>query len=242
MGIAVSVAASAIASADTLVTYNFSVGPSSTDLTNVTTTVPSFDPGVGGVPVGATLVSYTIHAQSTTSSIISVTNTSLVPFEAGTNVTELSLLGFNIGAPLALDPTKTQFTNNLAVSNNHGSGPPRMAPTLNVSGLAPGDTIGPTLINDSDSFDIVVTCGACSAVKTPPATDPILLYFSTYSTQAQLLNGANSTTTYITVAKVTGTITYDYTTASTQTPEPETMAILGGGLLFCGLLRKRAKR
>jgi len=230
----IALAATAAASADSTISYNFNIGPSSTDLNNATTTVQSFDPGVGGVPANAVLVSYTIHGSSDLFATITVKNNSLVTFQPGSNVSETSFLGLNIGAPLTLNDTHTNFNSNLI------SGVTTLSPTLDVSGLAPGGTVGPTLVHVSTPFDLTVVCGVCSGVQTPPAGDPLTLYFSTFSSQAQSLNGANSITTYATTAQVSGTITYDYTVPA-GTPEPVTMALVGGGLIALGLFRKKIK-
>jgi len=66
-------------------------------------------------------------------------------------------------------------------------------------------------------------------------------YVDTASGEDNNFTGGNVNITQTTFVDANATITYNYTTTST-TPEPTTMALLGGALLGVGLIGKRLKK
>jgi len=82
-----------------------------------------------------------------------------------------------------------------------------------------------------------------AAIKAAISGANISAYFSSATQTDTALTGGNNSTTYNTNVKEQIAVTYDFVYSPvSQTPEPGTMALLGGALIGCGLIGKRLKK
>jgi hypothetical protein len=122
-------------------------------------------------------------------------------------------------------------------SNTPGS--INLCDTGNVT-FAPGQTIvySPPVVTAGDS-----TGGLINASSTTPydVAGSFTLGFNTQTFQSFVGGGGNGSDSQATQANAVIQVVYDYTIPS-GTPEPTTMALMGGALLGLGLIGKRFKK
>ena len=188
-------------------------GPSVADLTNTTLTVAPFNTILGQL----TSVGLTLAASSNVSGTVTNTAAQANPFRISAN-TDVKL-------------TSTPGTGIAGLTVSLGS-------AQDFTGLAPGATglYGPNVLN-----------GAKSGAGTPLSAftaGPITFAASTISTF--IITGAGGNTSAMLATTAGGALTVFYTYDPFRSgqqlasiPEPETLALLGVGLLGVGFLRRR---
>jgi hypothetical protein len=231
-------------------------GPDPTDFT-YSLSLPKFDPGTGGVPLGATLTGATIYFfGSETVSTLALNNTAsgveTFTYIASSNITSGSSNSANSadkfsGETLSLFSTGSITLGGfatpacpLATPSAACSSVSYTPPAITVSNISPA--IGPTGTGGDGLTGIVKNITGADLANYEGATT-FTLGGSTKSLTTFAGGGGNIDTTENTDAEFKAEIDYTYTVPS-GTPEPATMALLGGGLLglgFLGRLRRKGK-
>jgi hypothetical protein len=261
-GAALAALAVGMASADT-VSFTNTIGPTATDLTDATLTLPSWDPGVtpGTLAPGYTytLNSFDIVVTSNLSGNFTLENLPDASSDTTGTAQAQSYTAVAIGSPLAPPLSVTQDPANDIFNIGPGNlGPTNISSSYNVGDLAPGDTFTSPTFDLTSSADLgceLATNSACGAffanlfpvttslgqVEAPP--DPLTLYISTVTADALITVGGNNQTTFNTDATETATIYYNFTaTPLSSTPEPATMLLFGSALVGLGCIRKRIRK
>ncbi len=204
-----------IAAADTLVTNCSTVGPIPTEL-NATVSCGQFDSSLG------TLTSISIEIDGEITGSITLTNNALTP----QIVKATTASDFSLAAPLA----GFTFPSTLF----------EVSFTTGVQSLAAGT---PTTFSNLDS-------GVDSATNSQSSTFAPYEGLGTFSVGVQTVTGitvlgggGNVVAGQSTDGLATAIVTYNYTPAGTQTPEPTTFAFLalGGGLVALGASRRKSR-
>ena len=142
-----------------------------------------------------------------------------------------------------------------------GGGPDPNDPGATIVGLTPGSTSGPISASGTSKFvdyageiltqsfvnDPLVTQGSslllASNLAMVTSLSDLDFFISTVTDLDANLSGGNLSLNQSTNVTEQVTVTYDYTSTSvTTTPEPATMAMFSGALLFIGLFRKKTVR
>ena len=235
-GGALIVMASGLASADQIATFTSSFPSSTTDVINSTLAINAFDPGVNGIPAGAVIDFWTLSVTQTIAGTIDIKNNTANTFGPGAFFGVDTKGAVSIGSKLTGDGQPDGFVGD-ATNDLFGGGGPDPTANLSVAGLAVGGDTGAvpysvsTTVTTSNFFNF--------SPQAPP--DPITLYFSTFTRQSSAGLGGNGSNNYTDAVSLNATITYDYTIPN-GTPEPATLALMGGALLGLGFLGKRLRK
>jgi len=209
-----------------------------------------------------TLQGYDILVTSSISGNFSITNAANASSNATGSLNESSYTAVSLGSPLTppltqiADPTNDLFNN----GGVPGNGPNPQTANKVLSGLAPGMTATKSFSNVTGSADLGCDENPSSPFSAPCAnffqnlptsiagvsvtsTDPLHFYLSTATAINTSITGGNNNESQVTQVTETIDVLYDYTYTTTNgTPEPTTMALMGGALLGLGLLGKRFKK
>ena len=200
------------ASAATITAASINFGPTATDFTTGSFTVPSFN----SFATGGTLTSVGYSLGTTYTTSVSALN------KASTPQSE----------KITVSGSVTLNSSNLAVDGlNVGVS----FPTTTFTNVPPGGTVsdGPTTASNTAAG----TLAPATFVSTGTTFNA-----STLTGSSTLGGGGNFTNTFNTTASGTAVFTYNYTPAvvpPTGVPEPASMALIGAGVAGLGLLRRR---
>jgi hypothetical protein len=205
------------------------------------------------------LQSYDILVKSTISGSFTVTNPSSNTATAlGSahldSYTSVALGSHNSPAlTSAADPSNDLFYVGGTPANAGGADP--TTPITNYSGstLAPGNSHTTTFSNRSNSVDLgdfyengggSLYTPITSNLSNVTSSDPLDFYISTLTGVDTNITAGNVTTTNSTTVAESMTVVYDFTStySAPPTPEPATMAMMGGALIGLGLLGKRLRK
>jgi hypothetical protein len=250
--------AAGIASADSI-SFTVTIGPTDTDITDTLAQLTGWNPGgsispfdfdaassssnsittMHGISSGATLLSYNITDTATLSGNFTVTNTSsssTSEAKVGVDSVVAASIGAFLAPPLTFnsDPANDVFGGN-------GPDPATFTEPVSKNGFSTGvlaengGTFTSPTFNASATANTGVVTSNLGQVKTPGALN---LYTSSFSNDDSTASGGNNVFSINTTIAQQITITYDYT----STPEPATLAIMGGALIGLSLLGKRLKK
>ena len=174
---------------------------------------PQFNPALG------TLDGVELMLSSSIDTVLTVTN----------NDAELNSAGFaSTEVQITIDPdTLLGATPELDIKSSN----------FYFSDLAPGAQVISDTLTKSGTYDETYILQAILNEFT--GTGTIVLPASTFTTTSISFSGGNAAAVQATNASLTGTITYDYTPAPPQAPEPATLTLLGGLLIAGGLASRR---
>jgi len=216
-----------VASADTLIVVaNLSV-PISTDISDFGINVSSFQPGSNGVPLNATLQSFTVQLSDEIAGDFTLSNTTGTTKTGPTGAVDtastlhLFLTGsLDIFAGAGPDPTGSNGVSSLAANETSGS-------LAYDSGLVSGAVATDTNPGDLTSASTGSTWVAYLDTVTNLSGSPSGIQVS--------LQGSNE------ITNGSLTVTYNYTTPG-PIPEPATLTLLGFAILGLGVAGKRLSR
>ena len=205
-----------------------------------------------------TLQGYDILVKTSISGNFSITNAANSSSNASGTVNENSYTAIALNG--ILSPALTQITdptNDLFYNGSvPGNGPNPQTASMTVSNLGPGQTQSTSFANVKDSADVGcdnfpdhsnARCAfyveITNSLGLVESSSLLPFFISTATAISQTITGGNNTTAQNTNVLESITVTYDYTTSVTSgTPEPTTMALMGGALIGLGLLGKRLKK
>jgi hypothetical protein len=230
-------------------------GPTATDFA-YSLALPKFDPGTGGIPLGATLTGATIYFLAEESvNTLTLTNTAsgaeTFTLELTSNVTSLSSNSAN-SADKFSGETLTLFSQSMTIGDKSLPACPESTPSATCSSVA---FTPPSLVTTNLTLGFPTGTGALGVdgvTKTITGGDlanyigasNFTLGGSTKSFEGITGGGANISAAIATTAEFSAEVDYTYTVSTTTTPEPAAMALLGGGLLglgFLGRFRRKGK-
>jgi hypothetical protein len=222
-----------IAGASTLTyTQTVTVAPAPTDISNGPAIFNLFGSGIAGLPAGATLTGVTLSETITeTLSALTLTNnntgTATARYTASANFDAGDTANASDGS--SLDNALAANSGNNAV-NIFTSGTKTFSAGQTISSFS---GVPATLSESTGSI-----AGTTSSYV---GSGSFALNFTTLSGFTVQGGGNNVQANQTTVAAMTATVVYTYTTPS-GTPEPSTFVLLGGALVALGSLRSRRKK
>ncbi len=233
-------------------TYNTTASDSTSYVSGLT----GFQSGVTMAGLNAANTTYTLHSydlvvQSTLAGSYTAT---AGPAGASGSVGVTSYTGVALGGPLSPALTVGSDSTNDIFYNDGGP----TAKTSQAVNLGPNASTGNTPYSNSKAVDLgfwqanAVSGGSVSssAFYTPitsslgsvSGASPLDLYLSTATATTSILTSGNVSYVNSQTAAETITVVYDYTSTVNPAPESATFALMGGGLIALGLMRKRFKK
>jgi hypothetical protein len=229
-------------------------GPTATDFA-YSLALPKFDPGTDGIPLGATLTGATIYFLAEESvNTLTLTNTAsgseTFTLELTSNVTSLSTNSAN-SADKFSGETLTLFSQAMTIGDKTDPACPESTPSASCSSVS---FTPPSLVTTNLTLGFPTGTGGdhlTGVTKSITGADlanyigasNFSLGGSTKSFEGITGGGANISAAIATTAEFSAEVDYTYT-VSAGTPEPATMALVGGGLLglgFLGRFRRKGK-